>query len=132
FNGSVLALLAAALMSLLIFVGGSCVLASSLSAMRPLRLPPSREWPAGYVWTGVVTTAEGKHVVPLLPAGRVQIYDSEWHFIRGWSVDAWGGHFNVRCPSKGVIEVFTMRGERHYSFTEEGVLISSKPLTETV
>lgn len=38
------------LMLVLASVGLAGVLASALSAMGPLRLPSSREWPAGYVW----------------------------------------------------------------------------------
>jgi hypothetical protein len=113
-----------AVMYLLILVGASGFFAAALSATGVLKLPTSREWPAGYV-SGVVTAADGKYIVPLVPSGRVQLYDSQWHFIRGWNVDAGGGDFKVQYSPDGVIEVFTARGEHHYSFTEDGHLISS-------
>lgn len=108
----------------LIVVGISGFLATALSAAGVLDLPPSREWPAGYV-RGVVTAADGKYIVPLPPAGRVQLYDPQWHFIRGWNVDAGGGDFKVEYSPNGLIEVFTQRGAFHYSFTEDGSLIST-------
>lgn len=63
--------------------------------------------------------------MPLKPSGRLQIYDSQWHFIRGWNVDAGGGDFRVQCSSDGLVEVFTARGERQYSFTEEAHLVAT-------
>jgi hypothetical protein len=113
------------LMCFLIFIGGGGCLSSALSAMGPLKLPASYEWPAGYV-RGVVTTPDGKYIVPLWAAGRIQVYDSQLRFRHGWNVDAWGGPFRLRCPTNGVIEVYPLRGELRYSFTDEGQLISSE------
>jgi hypothetical protein len=113
------------IMSLLVLVGVVGVLASFLSAMGPLRLPNDYEWPVGYV-RGVVTTPDGNHVVPHWPSGRVQIYDSQWRFLRGWNVDSWGGYFWVRCSPSGEIEVYPMRGNSRYSFTQEGRLLASE------
>jgi hypothetical protein len=116
-------------MYLLILIGAGGFFAAGLSATGVIKLPTSYEWPAGYV-RGVVTEVDGKHVVPLVPSGRLQIYDSQWHFIRGWNVDAGGGDFKVRCSSDGVVEVFTARGQHHYSFTQDGRLISSESFSE--
>ncbi|MGA7848810.1 MAG: hypothetical protein WCA13_06850 [Terriglobales bacterium] len=115
----------ATLMCVLFVVGVGGVLASALSALGPLQLPSHYEWPAGYV-RRVVTSADGKYIVPLWPSGRIQVYDSQWRFVCGWNVDAWGGYFIVQCSPSGVIEVFTLRDDRHYSFTQEGHLISSE------
>src|SRR6202035_4206271 len=84
---------------------------------------------AGYV-RGVVTTADGKYIVPLMPSGRLQIYDSQWHFIRGRNVGTSGGNFKVQCSANGVIEVFTATGEHHYSFAQDVHLIGSESLPE--
>jgi hypothetical protein len=111
-------------MYLLILIGAGGFFAAALSAVGILNLPTSREWPAGYV-RGVVTAEDGKYIVPLIPSGRVQLYDAQWHFVRGWNVDAEGGDFKVLCSPDGKIEVFTARGEHHYSFTEDGYLIAS-------
>ena len=50
-------------------------------------------------------------------------------FIQGWHVDAEGGDFNVRCSLDNLIEVFTARGDHHYTFSEDGRLISSEILS---
>jgi hypothetical protein len=119
-----------AVMYFVILIGAGGFFAASLSATGVLKLPSYREWPAGYV-RGVVTAADGKYIVPLVPSGRVQLYDPQWHFIRGWNVDAGGGDFKVECSPDGLIEVFTARGERHYSFTEDGHWVAPRTLPET-
>jgi hypothetical protein len=113
-----------ALMYFLILAGAGGFFAQMLSAVGLLKVSTSREWPAGYV-SGIARTADGKYIVPLVPSGRVQLYDSQWHFLRGWHVDAEGGDFKVQCLTDGAIEVFTERGEHHYSFAEDGRLIAS-------
>ena len=120
----------AGLMYLLVLVGAGGFFAAALSATGIIKLPSSYEWPAGYA-RGVVATADGKYIVPLMPSGRLQIYDSQWHFIRGWNVDAGGGDFRVQCSPDGLVEVFTARGQRHYSFAEEGHLVAPRTLPET-
>ena len=86
-------------------------------------LPDSFEWPAGYV-TGVATTPNGLFIVPLTPSGRIQVYDADWKFVRGWHLDAGGGTFKVRALAADRIEVFTARGQWHYVFDEQGRMIS--------
>jgi len=97
------------------------------SAEGIFELPRSCEWPAGYV-RHAITTVLGKHVVPVVPAGRVQLYSSDWHFLCGWNVNALGGDFKVEASPEGRVEVFTARGERHYTFDENGSLIYSAAL----
>ena len=88
-------------MYLLVLVGDGGFFAAALSATGIIKLPSSYEWPAGYV-RGVVTTADGKY----------------------------RGNFKVQCSANGVIEVFTARGEHHYSFAQDGHLIGSESLPE--
>jgi hypothetical protein len=120
-----------ATLSMLVLIGAGGFFAAVLSAMGVIKLPLSREWPAGYV-SGVITTEHDDYIVPLVPSGRVQIYDARWHFIRGWNVDAAGGDFKVEYSPDGLIEVFTARGSHHYSFTEEGrLIVPARILPET-
>jgi hypothetical protein len=120
-----------ATLSFLVLIGAGGFFAAALSAMGVIKLPASREWPSGYV-SGVVTTEHGDYIVPLVPSGRVQLYDAQWHFIRGWNVDAAGGDFKVEYSPEGLIEVFTARGSQHYSFTEEGrLIVPARILPET-
>jgi hypothetical protein len=116
-------------LGLLAMIGFAGFFGEMLSAVGEIRLSNSTEWPAGYV-TGVRTTASGKYVVPLVPQGRVQIYDSKWHFLRGWNVDALGGSFKVAPTAEGTINVFAARGKRRFTFSEDGVLISAATMSE--
>jgi hypothetical protein len=118
-----------AISGLFLMVGAGGFFATGLSAAGVINLPDSFEWPAGYV-RGVAETADGYHVVPLVPAGRLQIYDSQWHFVRGWHVDTSGGDFKVACLPNGEIAVLAARGRRRYSFNENGKLISGTRLPE--
>lgn len=115
---------------LFLMVGAGGFFAAGLSATGVIPLPESFEWPSGYV-RGIVQTQDGKYVVPHVPAGRVQLYDSQWHFIRGWHVDASGGDFTVACLPGGEIVVFTARGHQRLSFTENGKLTSATILPES-
>lgn len=110
---------------LLLALGGEAFFAQALCTTGVIKLPSSLQWPAGYV-SGVVATEDGKQIVPLTPVSRVQIYDSQWHFITGWYVNTGGGDFRVQSAPDGMIEVFTARGRRHYSFSQDGHLISSE------
>lgn len=93
-------------------------------------LPNSFEWP---VWDadGVVTTTDGLHVVPHEGACRVQVYDSDWVFIRGWQIDTGGGTLKVIASGDNRIEVVTARGNRHYVFTTNGDLLSERTYEES-
>jgi hypothetical protein len=127
-SGSLKWLLAApALVGLLGFGG---FFAQAMSAEGILKLPKSYEWPAGYV-SNVIRTANGRYVIAIVPAGRVQVYDSDWHFLRGWNVNALGGNFKVAVDSGGAVDVFTARGEHQYTFDQNGDLISSAVLSES-
>jgi len=111
-------------------LGVACLFAPSFPAEGVVHLPNSYEWPAGYV-THVITAADGNYVVPLVDAGRVQIYDPHWRFLRGWNVNALGGGFKVAASPAGAVEVFAAKARRHYIFDENGDLISSVPLLES-
>ena len=86
----------------LIVVGMVGFFAPSLFALDILKLPNSFQWPAGYA-IGVMRMPDGKYVVPLVPSGRVQLYDSQWRFLRGWHIDANAGDIKVECPPDGTI-----------------------------
>jgi hypothetical protein len=109
---------------------GSVGLASffgiALSAVGGLDwLPQSVEWPVGYA-RGVITLTDGTHVVPLVPANRVQIYDPEWRFLRGWRVDAGAGVFKLLPVGTDHFEVVTARGNLRLEFKPTGELVSQR------
>jgi len=104
-------------------VGAAGFFGSGLSSAGGLNWLPTFEWPMGYT-TGVVSTADGLHIVPHTPSGRIQVYDANWTFVTGWHVDANGGTFKLLAPAEGRIEVITARGRWHYVFAMNGTLIS--------
>jgi hypothetical protein len=108
----------------LITLGALGFFGQAFLATGVVRPPNSLELPPGNV-RGVVTSSEGNHIVPLVPSGRIQVYDPHWKFLTGWQVEAHGGDFTVESPQSGVVEVYTGRGSHHYTFTEKGQLISS-------
>jgi hypothetical protein len=110
--------------SVVLVVGGIGFFGSSLSAVGGLNwISRSFEWPVGYA-SGIVSTENGLHVVPHTPSGRVQVYDSNWNFVRGWQVDAGGGTFKLVASKDNHIDVMTARGSWHYVYTIEGDLLS--------
>ncbi len=76
-------------------VGATGFFGSALSATGGLDwLPESFEWPVGKV-QGALTGADGRVVVPHRPSGRIQIYDRNLVFQRGWFINAHGGTFRL-------------------------------------
>jgi hypothetical protein len=109
----------------MVAVGIIGFLGQAFSAVGGLNwLPRTFEWPAGSV-DGMITTPSGLRVVPTTAAGRVQVYDAEWNFIRGWHIGAGAsGAFALRPLDDDRFEVFTARGDHHYVFSIDGELIS--------
>ena len=90
--------------SILMFLGGIGWFGSSLSAYGGLDwLPSSFEWPVG-TSDRVITMPDGEHVVPVISSGRVQVYDRNLKFLRGWAVPSYGKPFKVRTAGNDRFE----------------------------
>lgn len=89
------------------------------------RLPQSFEWPMGRP-NGVITMRDGTHVVPHPPSGRVQIYDRDWRFVRGWHVER-GGDFTLEESGIDSFYVATARGSFLYLYRVSGDLLARGP-----
>ncbi len=113
-------------------IGGLGFLGAAFSAAGGLRwLPADFEWPMGFA-NGVLTTLDGKFVVPHTTTGRIQVYDPDWKFVTGWFVNAGGGTFKLGLKGRNNIEVITARRQMRYLYTIHGSLLVSetyKPLT---
>lgn len=94
------------------------------TAMGGIPLPSSFEWPAWRV-DGVVTLTGGSHAVPIEHAGRVQLYDQSWSFIRGFQVPAEGGTFLLEPGEGDTLVVSTARGNRRLVYHANGALAST-------
>ena len=88
-------------------------------------LPDSFEWPVGYA-DNIISIQSGLHIVPHIPSGRIQIYSSDWKFIRGWSAHASGRDFKVMPFDEGKqqIAIVTARGDKKYYFDIDGKFLS--------
>lgn len=55
---------------------------------------------------------------------RIQMYDADGEFLRGWHVDAGGGIFDVQPTAQGKLQAATLRNDRLYTFDPTGRLLS--------
>jgi hypothetical protein len=60
-----------------------------------------------------------------LDAGRVQVYDAEGRYLRGWRLDRGAGPSRLRIAAPGRIEVATSGSARLHAFDAEGRLLGS-------
>lgn len=79
-------------------------------------LSPTTEWPVGYS-SDIKTTASGFHLVPLNGAARVQVYDSNWKFVRAWVVGTSGVNFKVDISDADQVDVISPRGSSRYDLS---------------
>jgi hypothetical protein len=91
--------------------------------------PNSYEWPVGSA-DRVIAMPNGYHVVPVDFMSRIQVYDQNWRFVRGWFFEGGGGGSVALLPTgQDQFEVFTGKlkfgGSRgsHYIFTLKGDLV---------
>ena len=84
-------------------------------------LPTSFEWPIGSA-DNVIRTQQNNYIVPHVPSGRVQVYDANFQFIRGWKVETSGGTFKILPfnESRQQFEVVTARNHMKYVFDLTG------------
>lgn len=105
---------------LLVFLGAGGFFGQALSAVGGLDwLPRSFEWPAGRAESALTTSGEIR-VVLIKGAGRVQVYDSNWHFLLGWPVR---NPLRLRLINDHAVEVLT-KGERGFTYDLTGNLLS--------
>jgi hypothetical protein len=91
------------------------------------RLPWSSEataFPMGHV-DGAVIDGDGFIYCPSPSWGRIQLYDRDKRFVRGWFANAFGGTFRVHIDRDNHLEVATARGRMRYVFDREGRLLAS-------
>src|SRR5262249_29184513 len=74
---------------------------------------------------GAVVDPNGLIYCPSSPWGRIQLYDRDKRFIRGWPVQAFGGVFRLHIDAENHLEVATARRRMLYVFDREGRLLST-------
>ncbi len=76
----------------------------------------------------IVVLPDGRVLAGLMFYGRVQEYDADGNYRRGWFVPATnGGHFLLRRGTDGTLEVLTIRSNTLHCFSESGELLKSTP-----
>ena len=58
--------------------------------------------------------------------GRVQKYDSDGVFLKGWSSEVFGGSAKIRKTKEGTIQLLTRRQSALYTFDGDGNLLSTQ------
>jgi hypothetical protein len=91
-------------------------------------LPQSAPWPIGFM-ESVAVTPNGDQIVTH-SVGRIQIYDPEWHFKRGWFLESRGGPYKIIKIDNETIEVVANHSRSHWKFDIDGNLISRAKLDD--
>jgi hypothetical protein len=67
------------------------------------------------------------HCSGSVPA-RVQLYDSNLRFVRGWHVETEGKSFTVAASEKVTIDVYPNAGQIRLTYTETSDLVSAESI----
>ena len=111
--------------TILVVLGATPLIANKLEVVDLMNwLPAAFEWPAGFA--PVASMPGGVHIVSLIPTGRIQIYDRDWRFVRGWHVTTFGDVFRAAPIAEDRIEVVSEHGLRQYVFSLSGDLIATE------
>lgn len=87
------------------------------------------EWPAGYSNKAVIDP-EGNHIVAMHWMGRIQIYDAERRFVRGWWLPQGGdGEVKIRLFENGNLQVWQAKQYSGFAFTRDGNLLWQSKIT---
>lgn len=91
-------------------------------------IPSSFEWPVGST-SDFIHTSDGGYAVALQSAGRIQVYDAQARFLRGWQTDTRGGEFTLTPLPEGGIEMYAFRRDRVLAYDPAGheIPIASRP-----
>jgi hypothetical protein len=83
---------------------------------------PEIEWPIG-LSSRAVRDSQGRYIVPHPSSGRVQVYDADLRFERGWFVEDDAVIGKVRVADGDRVEVFTSRDRRRLLYSPDGTLL---------
>ena len=82
----------------------------------------SLAWPPGFS-NEVLVDSHGHSVAPLPTCGRIQVYDADGKFLRGWFVDAGGGDFFINLVEPDRVEAFIARRHERLLYSASGDLL---------
>ena len=85
------------------------------------RVSSNFEWPVGSA-KGVLIMPNKELVVPLEAIGRIQIYDANTKFLRGWWVDGGKGGIKFKLAGTNMFEAWITRDDARYLYDLDGHL----------
>ena len=88
-----------------------------------VEIPDEYELPLGDL-EGIAVDSEGNIYCGAQFYHRVQVYDSEGHYIRGTFINSSGGAFRIRINPDDQLEVATARNDKLYRFEKNGTLVT--------
>ena len=90
-------------------------------------LPDSFEWPVNEP-ESVLVTSHGTHIVPNGSSVRMQIYDRDLVFQRGWWVDTGGGGFKLVLSSDTSFTIYVDKYNEKHTYDLSGTLLATDPV----
>lgn len=116
--------------SLFLLYGALGFFGSAISASGGLdNMPNTFEWPIGSS-DNVLVSSKGDYIVPHTSSGRIQIYDENLTFKRGWSVNASGGEFAITGAGDDSFCLYTARGNNNYHYDINGEKLDDESCRE--
>ena len=85
----------------------------------------STEFPLGDL-ASIAVDRQGRIFCGIVAYGRIQMYDSDGRFVRGWPVGSSGGAFRIRMNRSDQVDVAVTRGDRLHTFDDRGNLLNTK------
>jgi hypothetical protein len=80
------------------------------------------EYPLGEIYAIAIDNQDNIYCA-LTFYSRIQKYNWQGKFIRGWHVDADGGVFRIKVEDDKYVHIGTARNDIHYIFNTDGVLL---------
>lgn len=97
---------------------------------KPAWISSNTQLPLGDLQS-VALDSQGRIYCGLGFYSRIQVYDNQGRFLRGWWVDAGGGMLRFHVAEGDRLEVEAVRRDRVFTFDPNGHLIESNQETET-
>lgn len=86
--------------------------------------PPKTQFPLGDL-NGIAVDKKGHLYLCILGYSRIQQYNNEGVFLKGWFTNAWGGLFDIWIDDKDNLNVRATRADEHLIFNADGQLLKT-------
>lgn len=83
------------------------------------------EYPLG-VLKSIAVDSSGRIYCGIEAYSRIQVYDKNGRYLKGWFIDSSGGSFKIKVDEKDLLHIATARNGIHYIYNVNGELISKQ------